>query len=239
MASRSPELTASRVNKAGRVLRRWLANDSPHHPIPDEVLDAYKVMLAFRRAHQGPLTSATMSLRWRVTREDCRLEVSQRLKRSRTILSKLLRQPSMGLATMQDIGGCRAVLDSIDEVRRVQRRIENGRPDPIRIYDYIGQARSSGYRGVHAIIPYKGRNIEIQLRTGTMHEWAIFVERLSGRLNEDLKSGRGPEPVLRWLEAVSEAMALEETGQEVDTSLVEQIRQLRQAALPYMEGGQR
>jgi putative GTP pyrophosphokinase len=178
-----------------------------------------------------------MSLRWRVNREECRLEVSQRLKRAPTIMDKLVRHPNMGLAIMHDIGGCRAVLGSIDEVRRVQRRIERGTPETGRVYDYVTEPRESGYRGVHLIVPYKGRNIEIQLRTGVMHEWAIYVERLSGRLREDLKSGEGPGPVLEWLEAVSQAMALEESGEEVDSGLVDRIRQLRVGALPYMGGG--
>jgi putative GTP pyrophosphokinase len=234
----APPLTTSQINKAGRILRGWMQDKygSPER-VPDEVVDAYRVMLRFRQAHQGPLTTATVSLRWRVNREGCRVEVSQRLKRSPTILGKLDREKTMALANMQDIGGCRAVLVNLDEVWRLKRRIEKGTPRPGRVYDYIKQPRESGYRGIHLIVPYRGRNIEIQLRTGVMHEWAIFVERLSGRLGEDLKSSAGPQPVLDWLEAVSEAMALEESGEDVDTDRVERIRRLREGALPYMGGG--
>jgi len=51
---------------------------------------------------------------------------------------------------------------------------------PVLVYrDYISDPRRSGYRGVHVIVGYDGRQIEVQLRTRVMHDWAIAVERLS------------------------------------------------------------
>ncbi len=38
-----------------------------------------------------------------------------------------------------------------------------------------------------------------------MHDWAVTVERLGGRMHEDLKSGIGPRPVLDFLRAATEA----------------------------------
>lgn len=70
---------------------------------------------------------------------------------------------------MQDIGGCRAVLASIDEVRRVEARLRKSRP-PVGYSDYVTTPRSSGYRGVHLVVVYDGRRIEVQLRTLVMHE---------------------------------------------------------------------
>lgn len=78
------------------------------------------------------------------------------------------------------------------------------------------------------------RSIEVQLRTPVMHEWAIAVERLGGRLQTDLKGEQGPAPVLEWLAAISEATALEEAGQLVDTLLVNRIEVLRRDALPFL-----
>ena len=153
-----------------------------------------------------------------------------------TIVDKLIRQPTMQLASMQDIGGCRAVLDSIGEVRRVERRLRKNRP-PLRQNDYISSPRSSGYRGVHVIVLYDDRSIEVQLRTRVMHEWAITVERLSGRLREDLKSGQGPPILLELLSGISEAMATEEEDLTVDPSMLDRMRELREQAVPYLRGG--
>jgi ppGpp synthetase/RelA/SpoT-type nucleotidyltranferase len=134
---------------------------------------------------------------------------------------------------MQDIGGCRAIVENIGELRRVERRVVLRRPS-LRVDDYVNSPRSSGYRAVHLIVQYDDRSIEIQLRTRLMHDWAVAVERLGGRMNEDLKSSRGPREVLDWLEVVSAAMAVEERGEIVDTRLMDRIRALRQAALPYI-----
>jgi hypothetical protein len=90
---------------------------------------------------------------------------------------------------------------------------------------------------VHVIVSYDDRAIEVQLRTRVMHEWAITVERLSGRLQEDLKSSRGPEPLLDLLAAISEAMALEEAGEPVGEDLLVRMSNLREAAVPWLGGG--
>jgi ppGpp synthetase/RelA/SpoT-type nucleotidyltranferase len=236
--------TKSEVNRAGEKMRRIEREIREQGPPDDRrelvgrVTPHFAVILLFRALHQYPLTKATMGLRSMVKSEHCRVEVSQRLKRFNTILDKLERQPTMTLSRMQDIGGCRAVLDSIDEVRRVEQRLRKNRP-PLRVADYISQPRSSGYRAVHVIVTYPdlggdARAIEVQLRTRTMHEWAIAVERLGGRLRQDLKSGDGPTEVLDWLSAISEAMAIEEQGGTVSPERIERLRELRTHAVPFL-----
>lgn len=220
----------SQVNKAGKVLRRLGRGERPS---VDDLSWAVDTLLAFREAHQGPLTKATMGVRSMVKTEGCQVEVSQRLKRAPTIIDKLSREPTLQLANMQDVGGCRAVLTSIAEVRRVEARLKKRRP-PYRYSDYVTSPRSSGYRAVHVVVIYDERRIEVQLRTRVMHEWAITVERLAGRLGEDLKSGRGRPEVEALLRAISQAMALEEQGTEVDAELLSRLDALRSAAAPYL-----
>ena len=79
-------------------------------------------------------------------------------------------------------------------------------------------------------------SIEVQLRARVMHSWAIAVERLGGRLQEDLKSGKGPIEVLEFLGAVSEAMAIEECGDDVDANLIGEINRLRVRAGQWLGG---
>ena len=231
----------SQVDKAGAIIRRYFADTNQFPPglaAPPEFDAAFGVLLDYRSAHQYPLRKANMGLRSMVSTEGCLVEITQRLKRIPTIIDKLQREPTIRLSTMQDVGGCRAVLSSIDEIRRVERRLKKNRP-PVRVSDYIAEPRDSGHRGVHVIVEYDNRMIEVQLRTQVMHKWAITVERLSGRLGEDLKGGRGPQPVLDLLEAISEAMAIEEAGEVVGQVLSEEIRELRRIADPFLRGGSR
>lgn len=65
----------------------------------------------------------------------------------------------------------------------------------------------------------------------------ITVERLTGRMQVDLKSSEGPEPVLDWLEATSEAMAIEEAGVEVTPEFLIHLSHLRELAVPLLRGG--
>ena len=116
VAEQMPEPSATQVKKAGRTLRRFGRGETVDH---DELNRAVRVVQAFRRAHAGPLVTANNGLRSMVRTEGCRVEVTQRLKRFVTILDKLQREPTLDLSRMQDVGGVRAVLDSIDEVRRV------------------------------------------------------------------------------------------------------------------------
>jgi ppGpp synthetase/RelA/SpoT-type nucleotidyltranferase len=179
-----------------------------------------------------------MGLRSIASSEGIPAVISQRLKRMATIMDKLHRHPTMDLSRMQDIGGCRAVVESIEELRRMERKLKHNRP-PVGYDDYIVNPRASGYRAVHVVVCYEDqerndRRIEVQLRTPHMHAWAIAVERLSGRLDVDVKSGYGPQEVQAWMAAISEAMALEERGQPVPDSLRVKIAEARQAAAPFV-----
>lgn len=224
----------SQVNKAGKVLRRWERDELVSQPGHAAALG---VLLEHRAAHRIPLTKATMGL-FSGQHGGMPGGGFAAPEARATIIDKLIREPTMPLASMQDIGGCRAVLASIDEVRRVQRRMSKNRP-PVRVSDYIAQPRASGHRGVHLVVAYDDRAVEVQLRTRAMHKWAFTVERVGGRLGEDLKSGRGPLPVLDLLGGISEVMAIEEEGGVVDQQALDRLSRLRTAALPFLGGGTR
>lgn len=236
-----PGPSASQVNKAGSVLRKWLRGDistkgagTPDDPyvFDERVVRAVDVLVEWRALHSRALVKANNGLRSMVRSEGCEIEVTQRLKRIPTIMNKLEREPTLALSRMQDIGGCRAVLGSIDEIRRVQERLCKRRP-VISISDYVVQRRESGYRGVHVVVEYADRAIEIQLRTRVMHEWAITVERQASRTALHLKSD-GDHPVQQLMKAIAEAMEIEETGGIVDGALLTEVARLRQAARPYL-----
>lgn len=228
-----PGPTNSQVKKAGSTIRRYFRGDVAYKEAHlDDVLAAVDVVVAFRAAHAAPLVSANNGLRSMLRTEGCPVEVSQRLKRMATILDKVQREKSLSLAKMQDIGGVRAVLDDVSQVRRVEARLKKNRP--VAGYsDYIADPRQSGYRGVHVIVEYgeEGRCIEVQLRTRVMHEWAITVERLGGAFGENFKQD-GDTPVQRFMAAVSEAMAIEEQGGQPSLDLLVRIKELRSNAWP-------
>ena len=62
-------------------------------------------------------------------------------------------------------------------------------------------------------------------------------ERYGFSMGRDLKSGGGPQPVLDWLEAVAEALAIEDQGDLVDTIQLSRIGELRASAAPHLTPG--
>jgi hypothetical protein len=232
------EPTTSQVNKAGKTLRRFMRGVDYTE---EQVRGAILVMDAFRASHQAPMNAASMGLRSIVRTVGCKdPEVSQRLKRSESVITKLQYQPTLALSRMQDLGGCRAVLDSVDEVRRVQTRIERNRP-VLALSDYIEHPKKSGYRGVHIVVEYgsdrgryRARPVEIQLRTRVMHEWALTVERMSTTLGADLKRGQGPQEILELLGVTSEILAMQEFGEVVTEGMLARLGAAQAAFQRYL-----
>lgn len=149
-----------------------------------------------------------MGLRSRVSSSNCDWSrVSQRLKRRPTIIDKLTREPNMQLTTMQDIGGCRAVLPRVDDVQAVRKRWLKGKDRVVRVYDYYATPKPSGYRGLHIVVQYDGFLVEVQLRTQLQHAWGVAIERLGPKIGHDLKSGEGPGEILHLFRVFGDMLA--------------------------------
>jgi ppGpp synthetase/RelA/SpoT-type nucleotidyltranferase len=205
------------VNKAGKILV-----DSKLSDIEPEL--AYQIINSWRAAHNFPLNTFQKRLRRLAKEFDVNCIVAQRIKRISSIQLKLIRFPSMKLAQIQDIGGCRAILTSINQVDElVNAYLEReSRGIKHKLYgvvdDYILQPKSSGYRGVHLVysyhsdknIDYDGLKIEIQIRTLMQHAWATAVETVGTFIKQSLKSSQGEEKWLRFFALMGSIMALKE-----------------------------
>lgn len=204
------------VRRAGEVLRQAQIMQGLA-PSPEEVRQAREVVETYRSAHAAPLHAAYMGLRSCLTTEGFDFKPSRRLKRLPTIEDKLRRLPRMNLSRMQDIGGCRAVLDTQDQVQRVVERFcansrrRNQQHDKIK--DYVAVPQPSGYRAIHIYTGYHGRRIEVQLRTREQDSWAKIVEDLTSKTGIDFKNGDGPDAVHEQLRRLSVALSTRQPGQ--------------------------
>ena len=165
----------TQANKAAEVIRASHLDESKL--LTGQQRDeALRVVRAYRDDHKLALVTANNGLRSCLRTLDLEGEVTQRLKRVPTIVDKLLRQPTMKLSQMHDIGGCRVVLGSAAEVEKVKSRFSrnsrtrNGKDD--RIIDYVERPRTSGYRAVHLRTVYRGRKVEVQYELVRLAELA-------------------------------------------------------------------
>jgi hypothetical protein len=176
-----------------------------------ETEEAFRVLHNWRLHHAYPMLRERAKLS-RLTKQYGAITAG-RLKRTSSIRKKL----SLGkvkLHKIQDIVGCRAILNSMDEVTEVLNRyriIEEG-GNVRKIDDYISKPKESGYRSIHLIVGFDekghgtkhtGCNVEIQLRTRLQHVWATTVEAAGAMRNEDLKGGAGDREWLRFLQLMS------------------------------------
>ena len=200
------EYSKNAVNRAGISL---LSEEKNLHTEAKVVLDNW------RACHVAPLNSFQTSLRSKLSKVDTNALVSQRLKRTPSILSKLDRNSGMKLARMQDIGGIRAVVQDMQKVRKIEAAYKKG----TRVFsivnggkDYINYPKDSGYRSIHMIFKCKnGFSIELQIRTIIQHAWATAVETMGTFLHHSLKSSEGPEEWLDFFSLASSAFAILES----------------------------
>lgn len=200
------EFSKKEVNRAGVNL---LSQDSTQHDYAKNVLDNW------RACHVQPLDKFHASLINEVEKIDQFSLVSQRLKRTPSIVSKLTRNPQMMLSRMQDIGGIRVVVKNMQKVREVEGLYKRG-IDNFTVAkggkDYINYPKRSGYRSVHQIfLSHDGFSIELQIRTQLQHAWATAIETMGTFLNHSLKSSEGPDKWLDFFALASSAFAILES----------------------------
>lgn len=207
------------AHSKGEIQRAGLAIANSATPAADRKA-AISVVNNWRSAHGFPLNTLTMNLRTRALSVDPGALVAQRIKRLPSIVGKLERYPSMNLARMQDLGGCRAVMADVELVKKVVDGLLNGKHKHrlLRHDDYLSTPKPSGYRGVHLVYAYKSDRretwnnlaIEVQVRSQLQHAWATAVETVGLFTSQALKSSQGEDEWLRFFVVMSSIIAQRE-----------------------------
>lgn len=206
----TPQYTGNQINKAGKIIADPFST-------PKEQKQALIVLNNWRASHAYPLHVICSNLR----KKNPNNIVVQRLKRLDSIIGKIQRFPDMQLYKMQDLGGCRVIVDTIEQVYEAIDEYKTSRIRHIlkREYDYIANPKKSGYRSYHMVYQFhsdskdtynKNMFIEIQFRTKLQHMWATAVEMMGIYTKSNLKSSQGDYDILRFFTLVSSLFAIEE-----------------------------
>lgn len=208
-----PQFTRGQVNRAGRALIE--SGD------PVERARARVILGNWRSAHGYPLNALTMTLRNRAAEVSSVADVAQRVKRLVSIEHKLLRRPHERATQMQDIGGCRAVVPSIQGVEALATIYRNRPSRVFRLHksdDWIGGPKHTGYRSLHLVYKYfspskpewENMRLEVQIRSQEQHVWATAVEAVGLFTGQDFKAGEGDEKWLRFFQLMAHVGAVAE-----------------------------
>lgn len=189
----------------------------------NEVDQAIDIINDWRSLHLPALDELQYSLLKLLKDNKIRIySISRRLKRLSSIINKLDRNPKSGLGTMQDIGGLRIVVTTMDSLEKTYNIILNNIPDNFEFtkppVNYIETPKSSsGYRSIHFVYKFHSENtdfdgmkIELQIRTKLQHSWAMAVETAELITGTALKSSQGEEEWLTFFKVISSLFAIKE-----------------------------
>lgn len=196
------------VKKAGKLLLADATNK-----------DAMEVLSLWRSLHVYPISGFQTLLCNKI--KDLNIKqsvVAQRLKRTPSIIRKLQRNPSMSLARMQDLGGIRAIVPTVQDVYALHNAVVNAHHKHEAILpptDYIKSPKEDGYRSLHQCFKYfndarpelNGLVIEVQIRTQLQHYWATAVETLGTIEKTSFKTGQGEQPYKEFFRLASALFA--------------------------------
>ncbi len=205
----SPWESKGRLNRAGEALRKEQLSEAD-----------IRILNVWRGAHNHILNTFQAILHNRTKGKS--ISVAQRLKRRWTITDKLSREPTMQLARMDDVAGCRLIFSSVKALRDFRAefhkaKFNHKRKNEIDKYDYIRHPKPTGYRGIHDIyeynttsvkgLPCNGLLLELQYRTRSQHAWATAVEVITRITENQPKFDKGDERYKDFFRLTSEIIA--------------------------------
>lgn len=206
------------INHAGDILISDASSE-------EEKNKALEILDNWRAIHSYPMHVFKIRLKSKALNIDKNALTVQRLKRVPAIINKLKRRyngqaPTMNLSQMQDIGGCRAVLGNVSQVKELyQNYYLKGdlKHKRVNVKNYIESPKNDGYRSIHVIYRYfsdkKGKKeyngllVEIQIRSKLQHFWATAIETVDFFTRQAIKSNEGNEEWAEFFRLVSTAFA--------------------------------
>jgi len=219
----SSQLSKNQIDRLGARLRKGDISD-----------DDLRLLDSYRRSFSEGYEDVVSRIR-----DELGLEPTGRPAKSTTSIIEKLRRESVRLSQMQDIAGCRLTAADIVEQNDIASRLGSVF-EKVTIVDRR-EHPSHGYRAVHVIVGFRGKLIEIQIRTSFQHLWAELSEKFSDMVNPGIKYGSGDNEIVTSLARTSRLITLVETleKQLVDDRLLgeveEELSKAKQLLLELLE----
>lgn len=199
------KISKKRIRRAGDSLAAGLLSGDERH-------DALELVGHWRAAHIEPL-HRTLAMLESICGQDSSTILVSRLKRIGTIINKLNRPGfHFNLITLRDIAGCRLIVPTEDDVRRIAAQIQDtGQCRDV--IDHMATPKPSGYRGIHLVCRhdspeygYENMDVEVQVRSRPQHDWATAVEIYDLITQANLKFDSGSKEQKRYFQLASALM---------------------------------
>jgi putative GTP pyrophosphokinase len=165
------DTSRTQIDKLGNRLRDSTASNDDY------------LLLALYRDSFGPAYRQVVEL----VQRSVKAPVTGRPGKTTPSIIAKLRRFRTRLSQMQDVAGCRLVVEDGLAQERALAWLETAFPKAT-VVDRRAEA-SFGYRAIHIIPSVSGKPVEIQLRTKLQHLWAELSESLAFRMFIGLKYG--------------------------------------------------
>jgi hypothetical protein len=230
VVKRQPYFSETTINWAASVFV------NPNRTPRDYILAVAHVN-AWRTAHEGAVASMRPPLLAAAETIDPNVIVASRLKRLPTIIDKCSRLPKgVTLWDMQDVGGLRAVVDSVASVYKLGDSLKGLERFHLEwTNDWIKKPKR-GYRSLHLIYSYvadddddpklAGLKVEVQLRSRLQHLWGTANEMAGTFLRQRLKFGGGEDDWRRYF-ILAGAILAERDGTPLGNNVPNDSKTLR------------
>lgn len=153
----SNELTKSQTDRLGDRLRKGDITEAD-----------LRLLNTYRRSFVEPYNAVVREIQNKL-----KLEPTGRVPKTVSSILDKLRREHVRLSQMQDIAGCRLIVQDLanqdDLVERLKELFDRITIDDRREHP------SHGYRAVHVIVNHSGKLIEIQVRTKFQHTWGVHL----------------------------------------------------------------
>ena len=217
----SKQYGKSRVDWAGDILSSEVTS-------VEEINKALDILNNWRAIHKYPLHIFKKRLKRISDKLDKETLAVQRLKRLPSIIKKLQRsyygnKPTMKLSQMQDIAGCRVVMQNVELAKKIYKESYirgDLKHKKVNEKDYITNPKEDGYRSIHLIYrynsdkegkkTYNGLLVEVQIRSKLQHLWATAIETVDFFTRQAIKSNEGRKDWVDFFKLVSSAFAIME-----------------------------
>lgn len=214
------EYNMHQVKRAGEALKGELLWRDERR---DELIEIFRIANNWRDTHAYPMVRVRHETlgKMRSTRVDG--ITAARLKRLTSIRKKLARFPTSKLDQMQDLGGCRAILCSMADVRLLTSALRDGSKHLFRNEsDYIAKPKRGGYArdDTHlCVFAFRGIDYAYFRREYSAGRVTTLMKELSSRVGLmslwRTRSGSGPTPKSELLTGRTEQEILTDLSNEL------------------------
>ena len=191
----SPAFSKTQIDKLGERLKKGLPVKSDL-----EMLDDYRS--SFGSAYESVVQKITQLGQ----------SPTGRMAKSTDSIVDKLRRESVRLSQMQNIAGCRLVVENTEIQDQLivdlttgfcEASVVDRRKNP-----------SHGYRAVHVVAVIAGKPVEIQIRSTLQHLWAELSEKTSDVIDPAIKYGGGNKKWQKFQMVLSDAVTRYEAFEE-------------------------